>query len=126
MKRITHTLSLFHGALAPPWGWEHEWEWSSAGFHAGEKKESILALSELADIMDIKDIIWKEYIADKDDPQEMDEIRKCTMLGRPWGGSDFKKALSELLGISLDVRKKGRPGNKKCVCLMGVGFLERF
>ncbi|MFH1878067.1 MAG: transposase, partial [Candidatus Omnitrophota bacterium] len=90
-----------------------KWEWSSAAFHAGETGKSVVELSDMAEIMNLKGIDWKEYVTDKDDPQEMDEIRKCTMLGRPWGGSGFTKALSKILGFSVSTRKKGRPRKKK-------------
>jgi putative transposase len=97
------------GLVRKPW----EWEWSSAAFHVGDVKESRVKFGDLSDIMDIKDVNWREYITDKDDPREMDEIRKCTMLGRPWGGAEFITAISKVLGISLDTRKKGRPNKRK-------------
>ena len=90
-----------------------EWEWSSAGYHAGERKDSKIKLNDISEIIDLEKIDWKEYITDKEDPREINEIRKCTMLGRPWGGAEFVKTLSEMLGISLVYRKKGRPKKGK-------------
>ena len=90
-----------------------EWEWSSAAFHTGESKDSIIKLNDISDIIDLKGIDWKEYISGEEDPREIEEIRKSTMNGRPWGGAEFIKVLSEKLGISLIYRKKGRPRKKK-------------
>ncbi|MFH1879086.1 MAG: hypothetical protein ABH883_09800, partial [Candidatus Omnitrophota bacterium] len=90
-----------------------KWKWSSAAFHAGEVMESVVELSDMAEIMNLKGSDWKEYITDKDDPVEMDEIRKRAMLGRPWGGSGFTKALSKIFGFSVSTREKGRPRKKK-------------
>ncbi|MFH1846300.1 MAG: transposase, partial [Candidatus Omnitrophota bacterium] len=90
-----------------------DWEWSSAVFHVGESVESKIKLDDISDIIDPESIKWKEYIGDKENLCEMKELRKCTMLGRPWGGEDFIKILSKKLGCNLFYRKKGRPRNRK-------------
>jgi putative transposase len=92
-----------------PW----EWEWSSASCHVEKTRESKVNLGEMSDIMDIEGINWKDYIKEKEDPKEIDQMRKCTMLGRPWGGSEFIATLSKVLGISLDTRRRGRPKKRK-------------
>ena len=90
-----------------------EWEWSSSAFHIGETKSSGLQLADVSEIVKLDSTSWKEYVSDREDPQEIDAIRKCTMLGRPFGGSDFIETLSKVLGISLVSRGKGRPRKEK-------------
>jgi putative transposase len=89
------------------------WEWSSAAYHAGERKDSKIKLNDISNIIDFENTDWKEYITDKEDPLEIDAIRRCTMLGRPWGGAEFVRTLSGMLGISLVYREKGRPKKGK-------------
>ncbi len=90
-----------------------KWEWSSAAFHVGEEKNSKVELADISEIIELENINWKEYLGEKEDPREIDAIRKCTMLGRPWGGKEFVEGLSKILGISLETRKRGRPPKNK-------------
>jgi putative transposase len=99
------------GLVKHPW----QWKWSSALFHTVEKKKMKIEieLADMSEILSFKDTSWKEYISGKEDPIVIDKIRKCTMLGRPFGSSDFIKTLSDKIGRSLTAREKGRPKKKK-------------
>ena len=89
------------------------WEWSSAAFHVGETNNSKIELADISEIIKLEGTSWKEFIINKDDPRELDNIRKCTMLGRPYGGSEFIKNLAKILGINLISKGRGRPKREK-------------
>ncbi|MBU0769289.1 MAG: hypothetical protein KJ687_09375 [Proteobacteria bacterium] len=91
------------GSVGKAW----DWEWSSAAYHAGEKNKSRIELAKSADIVRLEGISWKEYLRDKEDPEEIEAIRKCAMSGRPPGGEEFIKALSKIAGIDFNYRAEG-------------------
>jgi len=95
--------------VTKPW----EWEWSSAGYHAGEKEMNQFKLADITEILDLNGMQWKEYIDTKEDMNDIKGIRKCTILGRPWGDKGFIKKLAEKLGQELIFRPKGRPKKNK-------------
>lgn len=91
-----------------PW----DWEWSTAEYHIGRRVKDRIELTDVGKILDLNNKIWKDYINTDEDSREIKEIRKCTMLGRPWGNFEFIKKLSEKIGKNLIFKPKGRPKNK--------------
>jgi hypothetical protein len=55
----------------------------------------------------------KDYIDLVESKEEVENIRKHTMLGRPLGTNDFIAKLGKRIGRVLSVLPRGRPKNKK-------------
>ena len=47
-----------------------------------------------------------EYVLDK---EKLEDIRRITRIGRPWGSMRFYNKAEKLLDRVLSVKKKGRP-----------------
>jgi len=83
--------------------------YSSAKAHIlGEKdpllKEPLFDKSQLDE--------YRRFIRSEEDKKIIEEIRKQTRSGKPFGDGGFLKILSEKLGCSLSFRPKGRPRKK--------------
>ncbi len=70
-----------------------EYEWSSAAFHAGRKEYDPLVTN--AEILDSVDD-WVEYLSAES--KDIDDLRKKTKTGRPWGDKQFIKTVERILG----------------------------
>ena len=87
-----------------PW----EWRWSSAAAHVGQA-DGRISLSALNSFTDISVQAWKQFIDSQESEDELKEIRRHTMTGRPLGTPSFITKLSQLLGKSLTALPRGRP-----------------
>ncbi|MBN2097149.1 MAG: transposase [Candidatus Omnitrophica bacterium] len=83
-----------------------EYEWSSAKINTSEAESSFI------------EPIWKNYIKfdeyleflnSQEDEEQIKEIRKSTLKGRPVGTQDFLKQVAQDLNISIYSRRRGRP-----------------
>ncbi len=92
------------GIVGKPW----QWKWSSAGEHVG-KRNGIINLENITTLIDTTVKEWKEYIDLDENEEEVNNIRKHTMLGRPLGTKNFIAKLGKRLGRVLSVLPRGRP-----------------
>ena len=94
------------GMVKRPW----EYEWSSAGYHAGENP-SLIELSRNMD-MAKRGAEWKEYLLEEDG-EMLKEMRLKTQRGMVIGTKDFIKKMERKLGHSLQCLNPGRPWKRK-------------
>jgi hypothetical protein len=92
------------GIVRKPW----RWKWSSAGEHVGQRK-GVIDIEKIATRIDTSVEEWKDYIDLAENKEEIENIRKHTMLGRPLGTKDFIAKLGNRLGRVLSVLPRGRP-----------------
>ena len=86
-----------------------DYPYSSAKAHILGRKDPLLK-EPLFDISELKE--YRRFIRSEDDKKILEEIRKQTRLGKPFGDGGFLKTLSERLGRSLSFRPRGRPRKK--------------
>jgi putative transposase len=84
------------------------WKWSSAGFHTGRSKE-IIGLGDIKEVVDLGVEGWEEYLEGDEIREEVEKIRKNTMLGRPMGSSRFIEELERKVGSVIRTLSSGRP-----------------
>ncbi len=84
-----------------------EWQWSSAGYHLGERKDEFIADSPLSSIIDN----WREFL--KEDPVEGEIFQKHEHTGRPLGTREFIESCGTLLNRDLTKQKTGPKGPRK-------------
>ena len=89
------------GLVDRPW----DYKWSSARHHLGIEKDTIVAGSLLADMVDD----WKEFINADIKYEEKRLITLHEKTGRPLGNNSFVEKLENILGMKL---KKSKPGPK--------------
>lgn len=83
-----------------------KYKWSSANSHINKEKNPILSHGCYLE-REIED--WAEYLKEKDDEKIIENIRKCSMTGRPCGNERFMKKLEKLFGRRLRALPWGRP-----------------
>lgn len=91
-----------------PW----DWKYSSAKAHTGGKEEFVHSVKELFNYIEFDAKKWKEYIVEKDEKEDRDNIIKHTASGRPLGSVDFISRLENKLGKRLHALPWGRPAKK--------------
>ncbi|MGB7293925.1 MAG: hypothetical protein WBD99_17285 [Thermodesulfobacteriota bacterium] len=84
------------------------WKWSSAALHTGRSKE-IIGLGDIKEIVDLGVEGWEEYLEGDEIREELEKIRKNTMLGRPMGRSRFIEELEKKVGSIIRRLPRGRP-----------------
>src|SRR3990170_4888939 len=87
------------------------WKWSSAGFHTGRSK-GIIGLGDIKEVVDLGVEGWEEYLEGEEVKEELEKIRKDTMLGRPMGSSRFIDELEKKVGSVIRTLPRGRPRKK--------------
>lgn len=65
-------------------------------------------LENIFDFVDIALEAWKKYVDFSDDETSINRMRKHTLAGRPFGGSDFVKELEQQYGRKLAALPRGR------------------
>lgn len=83
-----------------PW----HWIWSSAAPHSGEQNGNQIPWK---DFFDMPCPLWREYVEKNEEIVE--DIRKCTLSGRPLGCREFVRRLEEESGRRLYPLPRGRP-----------------
>jgi putative transposase len=92
-----------------------DYVWSSANSHAVRSSSDIIDASHLFKYVEIKQCEWKAFVDKNDDSDEMSNIRKHTMTGRPLGNVTFIQKLEEMSGDRLHALPVGRPKTAKNV-----------
>ncbi|MDO8602364.1 MAG: transposase [Candidatus Omnitrophota bacterium] len=88
-----------------PW----QWKWSSASAHIGVRDVEILKLKNIFEIIDMQHRTWKSFIDTEDNSEEIKNIKKFTLTGRPLGKKCFVESLEEKFGKRLRALPRGRP-----------------
>jgi putative transposase len=83
--------------------------WSSAAVHCGQAESELLSVApawkkELAAITD-----WSAWLAQGDEEEELQRLRRNVDKGLPCGSDAFVKRLGKQVGRVLDYRPQGRP-----------------
>ncbi|MHC4453091.1 MAG: transposase [Planctomycetota bacterium] len=61
-----------------------EWKWSSAATHIGEVNQMI-HLEDITNLIDVSTESWKQYLDSNENKEDINDIRKHTLLGFPLG-----------------------------------------
>ncbi len=77
-----------------------DWPWSSAGANLGQRDDRLVSRDDTRDV--VPD--WRGYLGRRENPQEVDELRRQTRVGRPEGTEAFIEGIERATGR--DVRKR--------------------
>ena len=85
------------------------YRWSSAHAHCGLREDSRLTTNaawanQLRQVQD-----WSKWLAQGDEPEELEVLRRNVEKGLPCGAEEFIKKLEKLAGRDLRYRPRGRP-----------------
>ncbi len=85
------------------------YRWSSAGAHCGLRGDTVLAeegqwARNMAGVQD-----WSKWLAEADEPEKLDILRRNIDKGLPCGSEEFIERLSKKCGCSLKFLPRGRP-----------------
>ncbi len=58
------------------------WKWSSAAAHIG-KGNGVICLEDITNLIDVSIEPWKEFIDSEESEEDVNSIRRNTVLGRP-------------------------------------------
>lgn len=85
------------------------YRWSSASAHCGLKADSLLTRkpSWQRQFESIGD--WSAWLAEGDEPQRLEILRRNVEKGLPCGSEKFIQKLEKLTGRTLQYRPRGRP-----------------
>ena len=84
-----------------------EWRWSSAGAHCGTMApDELLEMDRWRERWTTAE--WAEFLAARESPAEVSELRRSTHTGRPLGTGEFVTALEKSTLRRLAARKAGR------------------
>ena len=85
------------------------YRWSSAAAHCGKEIDSLITLKSSSNkkILSIDD--WSAWLAEGDEKEEIQTLRKNIEKGLPCGTEGFIKRLGKLVGRELEYRPQGRP-----------------
>jgi len=87
-------------------GEAEDYRWSSAREHVEGTSSSILSggcylVSQISS--------WRKYLGERVNERLRDEVRKCSLAGRPCGDETFIKRLERAFGRPLKALPRGRP-----------------
>ncbi len=97
------------GIVKEPW----DWKWSSALEHSGKPGGNIIKLENLFDYINMNSKDWKHYIGSLEPSDDIDNVRKSTLTGRPLGSLSFIEDLEVKLDRKLHAIPRGRPAKIK-------------
>jgi putative transposase len=85
-----------------------KYPWSSATVHVGDRKDTgLIDMAYWAEQIGNED--WRRFLQESIDLVRLTEIRRRTMVGRPFGGEAFVGQVEKRLGRPLKYRPTGRP-----------------
>ncbi len=87
----------------------YDYVWSSAKDHVNNTRASIINSGELFKYIDIDKAKWRSFIDMPDNTDDISDIRKYTMTGRPLGRESFINKLEKEIGERLHALPVGRP-----------------
>ena len=90
-----------------------DWQWSSARYHIGIEKVSLVTKGNFFDYIKVSQKEWINYLRMNDDDKFVDEFRKYTKRGRPFGKEQFIRRLELSIGRALRLFPRGRPWRRK-------------
>ncbi|MDA2918636.1 transposase [Desulfobacterota bacterium AH_259_B03_O07] len=90
--------------------WERKW--GSAAHHTGRSKD-FLDLEDVENMVDMGESGWDEYLESDEIEDELDRIRKHTMLERPLGTPKFFEEIDRKVGRVIKALPRRRPREKK-------------
>src|SRR5690606_8438052 len=87
--------------------------WSSAAAHCGLKEDAVLTTKptwrkQFASIRQ-----WSAWLAEGDDAEQLDLLRRNIDKGMPCGSPKFIQKLEKLVGRPLQYRPRGRPKGER-------------
>ena len=85
------------------------YKWSSAAEHCGLVEGSVLAKKGVWPRRFAQVDNWSSWLADKDEPEKLELLRRNIDKGLPCGTNRFVKRLGAKIGRSLEYRPRGRP-----------------
>ena len=93
------------------------YRWSSAAAHCGKGADSLIDLDSSWNKQFKSIDNWSGWLAEGDETEEIQMLRKHIETGLPCGAESFIKRLGKLVGRELEYRPQGRPrkveeGNK--------------
>ncbi|OIO52019.1 MAG: hypothetical protein AUJ11_01140 [Parcubacteria group bacterium CG1_02_44_65] len=71
------------GLTDKPW----HWAWSSAAAHTNRKNDVLIKPYDFFKLADMPSALWEKYIDTAEDKRFLQDIRKHTSTGRPFGAS---------------------------------------
>lgn len=83
-----------------PW----DWRWSSTLSHLAEEND-YLRVNEVFDYVDFQQYSWKEFLLSGCEGEDLEDIRKATISGRPLGSECFVREIENTAGRKLTDRK---------------------
>ena len=86
-----------------------DYKWSSAKSHSVLGASAMIDTNQLFKYVDITQEKWKNFIEAMDKPEDILEIRRNTMTGRPLGDDLFVQKLEKKFNIRLHALAHGRP-----------------
>jgi len=89
------------------------YRWSSAGGHCGSRQDPLLTtkLYWRRQFEGIGD--WAAWLAEGDEPEKLDILRRNVEKGLPCGSEKFVRRLEKMTGKVLQYRPRGRPKKEK-------------
>lgn len=89
-----------------------DYAWSSAAAHCGRKKDEVVTTERgwLKRFEAVGD--WSAWLAEGDQPDQIDVLRRHVERGLPCGSEGFIRKLERLAGQALRYRPRGRPRKK--------------
>ena len=89
------------------------YRWSSAAAHCGLRQDPVLTqkrpwLKQLEASGD-----WSAWLAEGDEPQRLEILRRNADKGLPCGSAKFIRTLEKMTGQALQYRPRGRPGKER-------------
>jgi len=87
----------------------HRYKWSSAPHHCGLRENDLLTKKRSWQRKAKQIVDWSAWLAEGEQAQQRNIIRKHISKGLPCGATRFIRKLEKLAGRSLEYRPQGRP-----------------
>jgi len=97
------------GLVEKPW----LWEWSSCTSHVGENNDVYIDCQDVAKYIDLSAKEWKNYVDDQDNEFFMNDLKRYTAAGYPYGSPTFIGKVEKVFGKKLTLLSRGRPKKNK-------------
>jgi len=98
--RYVESNPVRSGLVHHPW----DWKWSSALTHLGDDTD-YLGVNEVFKFLDFQQYGWKEFLLSACKEEDLENIRKSTISGRPLGSDCFTSKAETRLGRRAITRK---------------------